>query len=63
MKADWLEDELKLVKNQLIVTLNQNIDTFHEVQISVVVGDKKVIKLVHNYECLWWNIWITEMLL
>ena len=50
MKSDWLEKELELVNSQLIVILNQRIDTFHKILILVVWWDKIALQLVHDCE-------------
>lgn len=50
IEADWAKEELDLVNKELIVPLDQSIDTLYKVYISVAEGCQIVVKLVHDYE-------------
>lgn len=49
-EGDWPEEELDLLGNQLIFTLNQSIDTLHKIHILVKKGGKRVDKYVHDFK-------------
>ena len=50
MEANWPEEELDLLGNQLIFTLNQSINALHKSHILVIKGGKGVDKHVQDYK-------------